>query len=83
MLTAAKFKPFINVTADQLVFGYDDALVSLAHRFYPKHMRPMERMGLLLGVSLTEKLEKKLNKMYYIESFDFKKIVISVLSGIP
>ncbi|XP_054085205.1 lysosome membrane protein 2 isoform X2 [Zeugodacus cucurbitae] len=49
VLTAAKFKPFINVTADQLVFGYDDALVSLAHRFYPKHMRPMERMGLLLG----------------------------------
>ncbi|KAH8402857.1 hypothetical protein KR222_007674 [Zaprionus bogoriensis] len=49
VLTAAKFKPFINVTADQLVFGYDDALVSLAHRFYPKHMRPMERMGLLLA----------------------------------
>ncbi|XP_067646552.1 scavenger receptor class B member 1 isoform X1 [Eurosta solidaginis] len=49
VLTAANFKPFINVTADQLVFGYDDALVSLAHRFYPKHMRPMERMGLLLG----------------------------------
>ncbi|XP_022218031.2 lysosome membrane protein 2 [Drosophila obscura] len=49
VITAANFKPFINVTADQLVFGYDDALVSLAHRFYPKHMRPMERMGLLLG----------------------------------
>lgn len=49
VLTAAKFKPFVNVTADQLVFGYDDALVSLAHRFYPKHMRPMEKMGLLLA----------------------------------
>ncbi|XP_023174123.1 lysosome membrane protein 2 [Drosophila hydei] len=49
VLTAAKLKPFINVTADQLVFGYDDALVSLAHKFYPKHMRPMEKMGLLLG----------------------------------
>lgn len=51
ILTAAKFKPFINVTADQLVFGYDDPLVTLAHRFYPKHIRPMERMGLLLAVS--------------------------------
>lgn len=49
VLTAANFKPFVNVTADQLVFGYDDALVSLAHRFYPKHMRPMEKMGLLLA----------------------------------
>uniref|UniRef100_A0A1A9W4M7 Scavenger receptor class B member 1 n=1 Tax=Glossina brevipalpis TaxID=37001 RepID=A0A1A9W4M7_9MUSC len=49
ILTAAKFKPFINVTADQLVFGYDDPLVALAHRFYPKHIRPMERMGLLLA----------------------------------
>ncbi|XP_020814473.1 lysosome membrane protein 2-like isoform X1 [Drosophila serrata] len=49
VITAAKFKPFINVTAEQLAFGYDDALVSLAHRFYPKHMRPMEKMGLLLG----------------------------------
>ncbi|XP_070136346.1 scavenger receptor class B member 1 isoform X3 [Drosophila bipectinata] len=49
VVSAAKFKPFINVTAEQLAFGYDDALVSLAHRFYPKHMRPMERMGLLLG----------------------------------
>ncbi|XP_033160635.1 lysosome membrane protein 2 isoform X1 [Drosophila mauritiana] len=49
VVTAAQFKPFINVTAEQLAFGYDDALVSLAHRFYPKHMRPMERMGLLLG----------------------------------
>ncbi|KAH8345862.1 hypothetical protein KR067_007776 [Drosophila pandora] len=49
VVSAAKFKPFINVTAEQLAFGYDDALVSLAHRFYPKHMRPMEQMGLLLG----------------------------------
>lgn len=49
ILTAAKFKPFINVTADQLVFGYDDPLVSLAHKFYPKHLRPGERMGLLLA----------------------------------
>ncbi|KNC21325.1 hypothetical protein FF38_01173, partial [Lucilia cuprina] len=49
ILTAAKFKPFINITADQLVFGYDDPLVSLAHKFYPKHLRPGERMGLLLA----------------------------------
>ncbi|XP_075161987.1 scavenger receptor class B member debris buster isoform X1 [Haematobia irritans] len=49
ILTAAQFKPFINVTAEQLVFGYDDPLVTLAHKFYPKHLRPGERMGLLIA----------------------------------
>lgn len=51
-INMANYKPFISVTADQLAFGYDDALVSLAHTFYPKHKRPMDRMGLLIGVSL-------------------------------
>lgn len=51
-LTAAKYKPFVSVTADDLVFGYDDTLVALAHRFYPKQKRPMAKMGLLIGVSI-------------------------------
>lgn len=51
VLTAAKYKPFISLTADELVFGYDDALVSLAHKFYPRNKRPMSKMGLLNGVS--------------------------------
>lgn len=51
MLTAAKYKPFVSLTADQLVFGYDDTLVSLAHKFYPRNKRPMSQMGLLNGVS--------------------------------
>uniref|UniRef100_A0A182NIC7 Scavenger receptor class B n=1 Tax=Anopheles dirus TaxID=7168 RepID=A0A182NIC7_9DIPT len=51
ILTATKYKPFISLTADELVFGYDDTLVSLAHRFYPRNRRPMEKMGLLNGVS--------------------------------
>ncbi|XP_055387930.1 scavenger receptor class B member 1 isoform X2 [Condylostylus longicornis] len=49
ILAAAKFKSFVTVTADQLVFGYDDPLVTLAHRFYPRHRRPMSQMGLLIG----------------------------------
>ncbi|CAO1331993.1 unnamed protein product [Diamesa tonsa] len=49
VLTAAKYKPFISLTADELVFGYDDALVSLAHKFYPRNKRPMSKMGLLNG----------------------------------
>uniref|UniRef100_A0A336MC86 CSON014969 protein n=2 Tax=Culicoides sonorensis TaxID=179676 RepID=A0A336MC86_CULSO len=49
VLTAAKYKPFISLTVDELVFGYDDALVSLAHRFYPRNKRPMSKMGLLNG----------------------------------
>ena len=52
VLTAAKYKPFISLTADELVFGYDDALVSLAHKFYPRNKRPMSKMGLLNGVSV-------------------------------
>lgn len=42
-------EPFVPVTAQELVFGYDDPLVSLAHRFFPKTRRPMSKMGLLLG----------------------------------
>uniref|UniRef100_A0A182T635 Uncharacterized protein n=1 Tax=Anopheles maculatus TaxID=74869 RepID=A0A182T635_9DIPT len=53
ILTATKYKPFISLTADELVFGYDDTLVSLAHRFYPRNRRPMEKMGLLNGVDLS------------------------------
>lgn len=42
-------KPFVYVTAEQLVFGYNDPLVSLAHIFYPKGKRPNSQMGLLLA----------------------------------
>ncbi|CAG9577041.1 unnamed protein product [Danaus chrysippus] len=42
-------KPFVHVTAEQLVFGYDDPLVTLAHYFYPKGKRPNTQMGLLLA----------------------------------
>lgn len=51
MLRAMGLKPFVNVTAEELIFGYDDTLVSLAHKFFPKHRRPLSQMGLLLGVS--------------------------------
>ncbi|XP_076654149.1 scavenger receptor class B member debris buster [Halictus rubicundus] len=40
---------FVPVTAQQLVFGYDDPLVSIAHQFFPNTRRPMSQMGLLLG----------------------------------
>lgn len=48
MLRAMGLEPFVNVTAEEFIFGYDDTLVSLAHKFFPKHRRPMSRMGLLL-----------------------------------
>jgi scavenger receptor class B, member 1 len=44
-------KAFVEVTPEQLAFGYDDPLVMLANKFFPKHRRPMRLMGLLLGVS--------------------------------
>nr|XP_022905931.1 scavenger receptor class B member 1-like isoform X2 [Onthophagus taurus] len=48
-LSFGRYKPFINLTAEELVFGYDDTLVTLAHEFYPKHKKPNGKMGLLLG----------------------------------
>ncbi|XP_052749124.1 scavenger receptor class B member 1 [Galleria mellonella] len=42
-------KPFVQVTAEQLVFGYNDPLVTLAHYFYPKGKRPNSQMGLFLA----------------------------------
>jgi len=41
--------PFKTVSAEELVFGYDDSLTSLANRFYPRGKRPPRKMGLLLG----------------------------------
>lgn len=66
VLTAAKYKPFISLTAEQLVFGYDDTLVSLAHKFYPRNKRPMSKMGLLNGVSMSIilKLMKRKHKVF-------------------
>lgn len=49
MLTMSRYKPFVSLTVDELVFGYDDALVNLAHRFYPRETRPMSKMGLFIG----------------------------------
>lgn len=49
MLRAMGLRPFVNVTAEELIFGYDDTLISLAHKFFPKHRRPMSQMGILLG----------------------------------
>lgn len=48
-LSGMKMKPFVPVTVQELVFGYDDPLISIAYRFFPKTRRPMSQMGLLLG----------------------------------
>lgn len=42
--------PFKHVTPQQLVFGYDDPLTSLANTYYPKGKRPPKKMGLFLMV---------------------------------
>jgi hypothetical protein len=51
-LAMSAYKPFVSKTADELVFGYDDTLVALAHQFYPRDKRPLAKMGLLNGVSI-------------------------------
>lgn len=64
-LTLGNYKPFVSKTADELVFGYDDTLVALAHQLYPRNKRPLAQMGLLNGVSkiLILKLRQKSNKI--------------------
>lgn len=47
----SSYTPFKSLTVDELLFGYDDTLVNLAHKFYPREKRPMSKMGLLIGVS--------------------------------
>ncbi|XP_017779230.1 PREDICTED: scavenger receptor class B member 1 isoform X2 [Nicrophorus vespilloides] len=50
VLNVGTHKPFITLTAEDLVFGYEDGIVNLAHHFYPKHKKPKDnKMGLLNG----------------------------------
>ncbi|XP_025830751.1 scavenger receptor class B member 1 isoform X2 [Agrilus planipennis] len=49
VLSMGNFRPFVNVTAEELVFGYEDSLVALAHRLYRKNKRPSSKMGLLIA----------------------------------
>lgn len=52
LFSGERFQPFISVTVNELLFGYEDTLVSMANKFYPRNIRPdMSKMGLLLGVS--------------------------------
>lgn len=68
LLYGPKFQPFISTTVNELLFGYEDTLVNMAHTFYPRNIRPdMSKMGLLLGVSITVApvyVQAHLNKYY-------------------
>ncbi|RZF33843.1 hypothetical protein LSTR_LSTR008966 [Laodelphax striatellus] len=44
-----RMHPFKMITAEELVFGYDDTLTSIANTYYPRGKRPPKKMGLLLG----------------------------------
>ncbi|VVC36119.1 CD36 family [Cinara cedri] len=48
ILRFSNLTPFKHVTPQQLVFGYDDPLTSLANTYYPKGKRPPKKMGLFL-----------------------------------
>jgi len=50
LLSMGNYKPFVTLTAEELVFGYEDTIVKLAQNFYPKRKKPKNnRMGLLNG----------------------------------
>jgi scavenger receptor class B protein 1 len=75
LLNVNGFKPFVTITADELVFGYDDTLVSLAHKFYPKRKRPMSRMGLLINVSINKDTWDVTHWNYYRETEHLMKYI--------
>ncbi|PSN51780.1 hypothetical protein C0J52_05277 [Blattella germanica] len=49
MIRSLNLQPFVTITAEQLIFGYDDTLTKLANTFFPVNYRPNSQMGLLLG----------------------------------
>ena len=67
-----KHEPFVTITADELVFGYDDTLVELAHKFYPKGKKPTGKMGLLLGVSRNRARFASGRSLQWRLGFDFR-----------
>lgn len=72
LISLKDFKPFVTITADELVFGYNDSLVNLAHNFYPKKKRPRQKMGLLINVRtlILKRNNFKINQI--IEKWNFK-----------
>uniref|UniRef100_A0A0A9YEL4 Scavenger receptor class B member 1 n=2 Tax=Lygus hesperus TaxID=30085 RepID=A0A0A9YEL4_LYGHE len=44
-----KHPALIPLTPDELLFGFDEPLTALAHKFYPQNKRPPAKMGLLIG----------------------------------
>ncbi|KAI4454658.1 scavenger receptor class b type-1 sr-b1 [Holotrichia oblita] len=54
VLKFGNHKPFIPLTPEELVYGYDDPLVHLAHLFYPERKKPPSKMAILLKRNHTE-----------------------------
>ncbi|KAL0281623.1 UNVERIFIED_CONTAM: hypothetical protein PYX00_002556 [Menopon gallinae] len=42
-------KPFVTVTPEELMFGYEDGIMEKAHKFSAMHLRPPSKMALLIG----------------------------------
>lgn len=71
LITGDKVQPFVSVTVNELLFGYEDTLVNMAHIWYPRHIRPtMSKMGLLLGVSC----RTFSNSMHSFDSINCRRI---------
>lgn len=50
IMTSADKKPFITLTPNKLLFGYNDTLTYIAHMFSPRNSRPGKIMGILTTV---------------------------------
>lgn len=51
-LSTLRLKPFVEVSAEEYIWGYDDPLFTTAKTIVPKEMRPPgDKFGILVGVS--------------------------------
>lgn len=52
LMTTMKVQPFVTLTVDEYIWGYDDAFYKLAMALVPREMRyPKSKFGVLAEVS--------------------------------
>ncbi len=82
MVKQKDIKPFVEVTVGQLLWGYDDPLMSLAKEMSPDAKLPFDQFGLLVGVSTILKTKKNWpNPNGFLENLNITEKLVNLCSG--